>query len=51
MGIDCYNVQQIIHVLPPNDVEFYVQEIGRAGRNGYYSSAILLHNKKTQSFT
>ena len=28
MGIDCRNVTQVIHMLPPPDVESYVQETG-----------------------
>ena len=40
MGIDCYNVSQIVHVLPPSDIESYVQETGRSGRNGLPSTAL-----------
>ena len=46
MGIDCHDVQQVIHVLPPVDVESYVQETGRAGRNGQSCVAILFHGKR-----
>ena len=46
MGIDCKNVTQIIHLQPSHDVESYVQEVGRAGRNGNLSVAHLLHTKK-----
>ena len=33
MGIDCPNVRHVIHVGPPDDVENYVQHIGRSGRD------------------
>ena len=34
MGLDCPNVSRIIHWGPPSDVESYLQETGRAGRDG-----------------
>ena len=42
MGIDCPNVRQVIHVGSPNDMEAYVQETGRAGRDGLPALALLL---------
>ena len=45
MGMDCPDVHQIYHFGPPDDVEFYIQETGRAGRNGDISYAILLKTK------
>ena len=41
MGIDCPDVQEIIHVGPPSDVEDFVQQIGRAGRDNLPSFAML----------
>lgn len=35
MGIDCPNIRQIIHWNPPSDMEAYIQETGRTGRNAY----------------
>ena len=32
--LDCPNVQRIIHWSPPADLESYIQESGRAGRDG-----------------
>ena len=43
MGIDCPDIQQIIHWEPPATLEQYVQESGRAGRNGIESQAIMLY--------
>lgn len=42
MGIDCAYIRQIIHVGPPDDVESYIQETGRAGRDNQRSLAALL---------
>ena len=42
MGIDCPDVHQIVHVGAPEDIESYIQETGRAGRDGMQSIAILL---------
>ncbi|WP_330163668.1 helicase-related protein, partial [Streptococcus pneumoniae] len=41
MGIDCADVNQVIHWRPPADLESYMQECGRAGRNGQPSCAVL----------
>ena len=45
MGIDCHNVRQVIHLGAPEDTEAYIQETGRAGRDGIAALALLLKTK------
>ncbi len=42
MGIDCHDVRQVVHVGVPDDVESYIQETGRAGRDSHPSLAMLM---------
>lgn len=46
MGIDCPDVRQIIHWGPSKDIEGYMQESGRCGRDGRHSSAVLFYGKR-----
>lgn len=45
MGIDCPNIRGIIHIGSPESIEAYVQQTGRAGRDGQFCTAVLYHGK------
>lgn len=43
MGINKNDIRFVVHFHPPGQMESYLQEIGRAGRDGKRSLAILLY--------
>ena len=45
MGLDTPNVRRIIHWGPPEDLELYVQETGRGGRDGAPTTVTLLYKR------
>ncbi len=42
LGVDKSNIRSVIHVDLPQDIESYLQESGRAGRDGARAEAIIL---------
>jgi len=43
MGVDCKGVSRIVHFGPSKNIEAYIQETGRAGRDGRQSVAYVIY--------
>lgn len=48
MGIDKPDVKTVIHLNLPESIESYVQEAGRAGRNGEKAFAVIINNQNDE---
>lgn len=49
MGVDKPNVRRIVHAHAPRSLEGYVQEVGRAGRDGLPATGLLLYDEADQA--
>ena len=49
MGLDIPDIRQIIHVGLPSEIEMYVQESGRGGRDGLPCKAVLIRSGSKHS--
>ena len=46
MGVDIPSIRHIIHIGPPRTIQEFLQETGRAGRDGKPSRAVLYYNNR-----
>lgn len=44
LGIDCPDIRRVYHWGTPDDIDLYVQESGRAGRESEQSNVVLLYD-------
>lgn len=48
LGVDKKNIRSVIHYEAPTSVEAYLQEAGRAGRDGLPSRAVLIYSPRDE---
>jgi len=46
MGVDKSNIRLVIHFHPPSQLESFIQEVGRAGRDGNPCASLVLYGPK-----
>ena len=44
-GMDIPNIRRVVHYGAPADVSQYIQETGRAGRDGLLSQCVILYHR------
>lgn len=44
LGVDCQGIRRVVHLEPPTSFDDFVQQIGRAGRNGEQIASILVND-------
>ena len=49
MGVDKKNIRSVIHYEVPGSIEAYLQEAGRAGRDGHFSRAVLIAGPRAEA--
>ena len=50
MGVNPPDVRAVLHCGPPADIETYIQEVGRGGRDGKTTHATLFYSRKLKRF-
>ena len=46
MGVDIKGIRSVVHITPPYTMQAYLQETGRAGRDGNPATAVLYYNNR-----
>ena len=46
MGVDIQGIRRVVHITPPYTIQAYLQETGRAGRDGQPATAVLYYNNR-----
>lgn len=43
IGVNFKDLQNIVHFSPPRDMDTFIQQMGRAGRDGKFSQELILY--------